>query len=160
MRELARRLNPKLLVTASHAGDASLDDLREYVEVVDMHFISPHRPRQAGSPSQTEAQTRLYLDRLKQLRRVVPVHYQEPFRRGFGKWNPQAEDFVTDLRAAVAGGAAGWCFHNGDARDQPEGRPRRSFDLRAQRLFDQFDEQERKAVELLETVAKQGSSVP
>jgi hypothetical protein len=82
--------------------------------------------------------------------RVVPVHYQEPFRRGFGKWNPQAEDFLADARAAIAGGAAGWCFHNGDARGAPESQPRRSFDLREKRLFAQFDEQERKTVELLQ----------
>jgi len=160
LRELARRLDPNLLVTASHAGDATMDELREYLQVAGVDFISPHRPREAGSPSQTEAKTREYRDRMKQLGRVVPVHYQEPFRRGFGKWNPNAEDFEADLRAAVAGGAAGWCFHNGDERDEPEGRPRRSFDLREQRLFDQLDEQERKAVELLETVVKQVRSAP
>lgn len=157
LRDLAKRLNPQLLVAASHAGDISREELREYMQVVGVDFISPHRPRDAYSPSQTEAKTRQYLSWSKELGRVVPVHYQEPFRRGFGKWNPKAEDFITDLRAAVAGGAAGWCFHNGDRRDASDGQPRRSFDLREKRLFDQLDEQERKTVDLLKGVIGAGT---
>ena len=83
---------------------------------------------------------------------MVPVHYQEPFRRGYGKWNPKAEDFVADLCGALAGGAAGWCFHNGAEHDASDSQPRRSFDLRVKRLFDQLDDEERKAIELLRTV--------
>ena len=75
--------------------------------------------------------------------RPVPVHYQEPFRRGYGRWEPSSADFLADLRGAVAGGAAGWCLHNGSSRGAAEGRPRRSFDLRARRLFDQLDAEER-----------------
>jgi len=149
LREFARQLDPNLLVTASHAGDVSRDELREYLQVAGVDFISPHRPRDAGSPSQTVSKTHEYLSWSKELGRVVPAHFQEPFRRGYGKWNPNAEDFVLDLRAAISGGAAGWCFHNGDARDQANGSPRRSFDLREQRLFDQLDDEERKAVDLL-----------
>lgn len=47
------------------------------------------------------------------------------------------------LVTASDGGAAGWCFHNGDRRDTPDHRPRRSFDLRERPLFEQLDEQER-----------------
>jgi hypothetical protein len=86
---------------------------------------------------------------MKDLGRVVPVHYQEPLRRGYEKWNPRAEDFVTDLRGAMAGGAAGWCFHNGSERGAQDAKPRRSFDLRERRLFDQLDQEERNAIELL-----------
>ncbi len=43
---------------------------------------------------------------------------------------------------AAGGGAAGWCLHNGDERRKDDGKPRRSFNLRTQRLFDQFDEVE------------------
>jgi CubicO group peptidase (beta-lactamase class C family) len=157
LRDVARRLNPQLLITASHAGDISREELREYLQVVGVDFISPHRPRDAGSPSQTAAKTRQYLAWSKELGRVVPVHYQEPFRRGFGKWNPKAEDFVADLRAAIASGAAGWCFHNGDRRDAPDGQPRRSFDLHEKRLFDQLDEEERRTVELLKAVIGDGA---
>ena len=152
LRELARRLDAALLVTASYGGDVPADELREYLRTVKVDFISPHRPREAQSPAQTEAKTKESLAQMKQDGRVVPVHYQEPFRRGYGKWNPKAEDFVADLRGALAGGAAGWCFHNGAEHEAPDGQPRRSFDLREKRLFDQLDDEERKALELLKPV--------
>lgn len=150
LRELARRLDAKRLVTASHAGDLSAEELKQYLDVVAVDFLAPHRPRDARSPGQTAERTRQYLRQMKNLGRIVPVHYQEPFRRGFSKgWDPSAEDFVTDALAARDSGAAGWCFHNGDARQTPDGRPRRSFDVRHERLFDQLDAVERKAVEAL-----------
>src|SRR2546421_8022987 len=152
LRRKVRELDPQRLVTASDGGDIPLDELREYLQTVKVDFISPHRPRDAQSPGQTETKTKEYLARMKESGRVVPVHYQEPFRRGYGKWNPQAEDFVADLRGALAGGAAGWCFHNGGHSDAPSGLPRRSFDLRRKRLFDQLDDEERKAIELLKSV--------
>ena len=49
------------------------------------------------------------------------------------------EDFLTDLDGAIQGGAAGWCFHNGDNRWAPDACPRRSFDMRNKRLFEQLD---------------------
>ena len=114
------------------------------MRTVEVDFLAPHRPRHAGSPRQTEAKTRELLGWMQELGRVAPVHYQEPFRRGFsGQWDPSAEDFAADLRQAIAGGAAGWCLHNGDQREQPDGRPRRSFDLRKGRLFDRLDDEER-----------------
>jgi hypothetical protein len=76
----------------------------------------------------------------------VPLHYQEPFRRDYTDWQPTSQDFQTDLRGAINGGAAGWCFHTGAARDAEKGR-RRCFDLRAKRLFDQLDAEERKFVD-------------
>jgi hypothetical protein len=158
LRDLARRLDPQLLVTASQGGDISRDDLRKYLEVAQVDFVTPHRPRDAKSPARTVANARELLAWMSELGRVVPVHYQEPFRRGFGKWTPQAEDFVRDLQAARAGGAAGWCFHNGDQRAVPDGQPRRSFDLREQRLFDQLDLEELKAVELLKAVVSDTGS--
>src|SRR5229473_3130713 len=111
-----------------------------------IHCIPCNRPRGPKSPSQTEAQTRAYLALAKAVQRVAPVHYQEPFRRGYNRWEPTANDFLTDLRGAVAGGAAGWCFHNGSERSWPDSQPRRSFDLQAKRLFDQLDPEERKVV--------------
>jgi len=159
LRELARRLDPALLVTASHGGDISRDELGDYLRTARVDFVSPHRPRDAQSPSQTEAKTREYLDWMRDLGRVVPVHYQEPFRRGYAKWNPKAEDFVADLRGAIAGGAAGWCFHNGSDHTTPDGRPRRSFDLRENCLFDQLDPEERNAIGLLKPHLKSGADV-
>jgi len=88
---------------------------------------------------------------------VAPVHYQEPFRRSVrpDRWEPTAEDFLTDLKQAIDGGAAGWYFHNGDTRKHPEFKPRRSFDMREQRLFEQLDQEERKFVEAAGRVLSQ-----
>ncbi|HEY2951299.1 MAG TPA: hypothetical protein VGK40_01880 [Verrucomicrobiae bacterium] len=152
LRQLMRQIDPARLVTSSHAGDIQPDELRQYLRDVGVDFISPHRPRHAKSAAETEAKTEAYLATMKELGRVVPVHYQEPFRRGFGQWEPPAADFVADLRGAKAGGAAGWCFHNGAERDKLDGEPRRSFDLRSKSLFEQLNEQERRAIEGMKAV--------
>ena len=155
LRRLARMLDPDLLVTASHHGvDLTRDDIRQDLGTARLDFLSPHRPRAAGSPAQTGAKTRQYLAWMKELGRSVPVHYQDPFRRGYGKWQPKAEDFAADLNGARTGGAAGWCFHNGDQRAAEGGKPRRSFDLREQRLFDQLDGEEARALRLLSEAAR------
>lgn len=149
LRDAARQIDPQRLITASHAGDISRADLRAYLLTVQVDFISPHRPRDAQSVAQNAAKSREYLAWMKEIGRVVPLHCQEPLRSGWAKWQPKAEDFVTDLNGARAGGAAGWCFHNGDQAGRPGGKPRRSFDLREQRLFEQFDGEERKVLALL-----------
>lgn len=152
LREAVAALNPRRLVTASHAGDLSRGDLEQYLRTVKVDFVAVHRPRDADSPGQTEAWARQYLEWMRELGRVVPVHFQEPFRRGYGEWEPRADDFVTDALGAKAGGAAGWCLHNGDQRNGPDRHPRRSFDLRARRLFDQLDPEEMAALERLAIV--------
>ncbi len=83
---------------------------------------------------------------------MVPVHYQEPFRRGYTDWQPSEIDFVNDLIYAKAGGAAGWCFHNGGQKDNKEGFPRRSFDLSEKRLFDQLDPVETEAIKTIQRI--------
>jgi len=148
LREQIRRLDPQRLVTASFGGhDLTETDVRESLVIAGLDFLCPHRPRNAKSPGQTESRTRDLLTMVQKAGRVVPVHYQEPFRRGYTPWEPTAADFLTDLRGAVAGGAAGWCFHNGSQRGAPAGKPQRSFDLRQQRLFDQLDSEERTFVD-------------
>lgn len=154
LRQFARSLFPELLVTASHAGDISRDELKKYLLDVGVDFISPHRPRDKGSSAQTEKQTQQYLLWMKEMGCERPVHYQEPFRRNFGRWEPQVNDFITDLQGAKKGGAAGWCFHNGDNRPAKDGRPRRSFDLRDGSVFSQLDETEREFIKWLETEYK------
>jgi hypothetical protein len=141
LRKRARELAPTLLVTASQGGDLSREDLDRCLNV-GLDFVAPHRPRDRESPRMTAAKTREYLAWMKELGRTVPVHYQEPFRRGYTDWRPTVEDFLTDLRGAREAGAAGWCFHNGDQRDRPDGRPRRSFDLQDGPLTSQLDEVE------------------
>ncbi len=154
LREVARRLDSRLLVTASQGGDIGRDELRDYLLTAKVDFVSPHRPRDAQSAARTEATTREYLAWMKELGCIVPVHYQEPFRRGYAKWNPTATDFVTDLKGAIGGGAAGWCFHNGSEGSAADAQPRRSFDLSQKRLFDQLDAEERNAIDELAKVKK------
>jgi hypothetical protein len=150
LRELVRRLDPSRLVTASFGGhDLGEQDVREALQTIALDFLGLHRPRTPGSPAQTEARTRECLELTRQLGRPVPVHHQEPFRRGYGRWEPAAADFLTDLRGAVTGGAAGWCFHNGAQRTAEDSQPRRSFDMREQRLFEQLDAQERQAIQAM-----------
>lgn len=155
LRDRVRQLDPPRLVTASFGGhDLGVDDVRESLQTIGVDFLCPHRPRSPESPGQTEARTRECLALMKKVGRAVPVNHQEPFRRGYIQWEPSAADFLTDLRGAVAGGAAGWCFHNGTQRNAPDEQPRRSFDLRDRRLFDQLDSEER------EFVAEAARSVP
>lgn len=144
LRQAAREVTPDLLVTASHSGDIDRETLSRYLLDVRVDFITPHRHREPPSPAETESRTREYLEWMREAGRIVPVHYQEPFRRGHGAWAPGASDFETDLRGALSGGAAGWCFHNGDTRDAPDGTPRRSFDLSGRRLFETLDSAELK----------------
>lgn len=166
LRELVRRLDPARLVTASLGGhDLTEEDLRESLLTAGLDFVTPHRPRGPESPAQTESTTRNCLAVMKKLGRVAPVHYQEPLRRGYVQGNPSAVDLLTDLRGAVSGGAAGWCFHNGPQHGTPEKRPRRSFDLRAQRLLDQLDDEERIVIsraagELSRQIEVQGQRKP
>ncbi|MBI4584894.1 MAG: serine hydrolase [Planctomycetes bacterium] len=149
LRGAVKRLDPERLVTASHGGDLSRDELKEYLLGVQADFVSPHRPRHARSARETEAKAREVLAWMRGFGRVAPLHYQEPFRRGYGEWQPAAGDFLADLEGARRGGAAGWCFHNGGEKGKGDGRPRRSFDLREKRLFEQLDEEERKAMATL-----------
>lgn len=150
LRETAKQLDPDRLITASHAGDVSREDLQKYLKNVRVDFISPHRPRNPTSSGQTEAKSRQYLMWMKEIGRVVPLHYQEPFRRGFTRgWEPLSEDYISDAGGALKGGAAGWCLHNGDQKNNPKSEPRRSFDMRNKRLFDQLDNEEKKALQAI-----------
>jgi len=154
LRALAKRLAPNLPATASGGGDLSEDYLRRAINEVGMDFVAPHRPRHAGSPSETERKTRAMYAFMAELDRRVPVHFQEPFRRGYSDWQPRRQDYLDDLRGAIAGGAAGWCLHNGSTRGAPDEEPRRSFDLRKRSLFDQLDQEELSAMTRFAETAK------
>lgn len=143
LREAAKKIDEKRLITASHAGgDLSKADLEKYLKVVEVDFVSVHRPREEGSAAQTEGKAKEMLKWMGEIGKVVPVHFDEPFRRGYEDWNPMLEDYQRDLAGAKAGGAAGWCFHNGGERGVPDGR-RRSFDLSEKGLMEQLDFVER-----------------
>lgn len=147
LREQVRGLDSQRLVTASFGGhDLDQDDLKESIVTIGLDFLTPHRPRNPETPKQTEARTRASLAVLQKLGHPSPILYQEPFRRGYTRWEPTADDFLNDLRGALTGGAAGWCFHNGSQRGSTDERPRRSFDLRDGRLFEQLDPAEGEVV--------------
>jgi hypothetical protein len=153
LRELVRRLDPARLVTASFGGhDLDEQEMRESVVEIGLAFLTPHRPRTADSPHQTEEQTRAALAAMNRLGHPAPVHYQEPFRRGYGGWQPAAEDYLVDLRGAIAGGAAGWCFHNGAQNGALASHPRRSFD--------QLDSEELKVIAEVNKAVGESSKTP
>jgi hypothetical protein len=155
LRDGVKRVDGKRLVTISYVGDISKEDVRRYVQDVRVDFLAPHRRRNPSSPAQTRQITRTYLNQMRDMSRVVPVHYQEPFRRDFSRgWQPAVEDFTADLRGAVEGGAGGWCLHNGDSRWADEALPRRSFDMRSKRLFEQLDTVERQALRQLDSTVR------
>ncbi|HGE72502.1 TPA: hypothetical protein ENX78_16795 [Candidatus Poribacteria bacterium] len=154
LRDRIKSIDPQRLVTASQGGDISEEELKKYLEIVKVDFITPHRPRHEGSPQQTIDKTKEYFSMMQKIGRIVPLHYQEPFRRGYGSWEPTADDFLIDLKNAKENGASGWCFHNGDTRGKEDGRPRRSFDMRKEegRLFDQLDNEEKKVINQAKSV--------
>lgn len=159
LRELradARRLMPGLLVTAS--SNVSREGLAEFLDT-GVAFLAIHRGRSPESPGQTAAATREVLGWLREIGRTAPIHYQEPFRRGYTRgWEPTAADFLRDLAGAREGGAAGWCFHNGSQQGAPDEQPRRSFDLREKRLFEQLDGEEMKLLEAIRDM--RGAATP
>jgi hypothetical protein len=143
LRDQVKAVDRQHLVTAS--GGVSRENLARYLFEVQVDFICPHGPRRAGAAQETASSTREYLAWMKELGRLVPVHYQEPFRRDYGRWQPELDDFCADLHNAKASGAAGWCFHNGSPGFPEAAGPRRSFDMRASegRLIVQLDAVER-----------------
>jgi hypothetical protein len=156
LRQIIRQVDGDRLATASAAEDIPPADVSRYLLLAGVDFLAPHRGRGPDSPAQTAGRTREYLDEARRvLGRPVPVHYQEPFRRDWRAWQPTADDFIADLRGAIEGGAAGWCFHHGDAQGREDGRPRRSFDMSdgEGRLFDQFDAEERVIIKRISEVA-------
>ena len=155
LRERCRLLDPGRLVAVSHCGDIGAADAQAYVQTVGADVLAPHRPRLPESPHQTAARTVGCARLLRDLGRSAPLLHQEPFRRGFGDWQPAASDFLTDLRGAYKGGAAGWCFHSGHDSSQPDGRPRRCFDMRPTegRLLDQLEPEELAVLEHAGAVA-------
>ena len=143
LRDVVKQRDPKRLVTSSHTGDPERRDVERYLRDVRVDFLSVHRPRDARSPDQTAEQAKQVIGWIREIGPAVPLHYDEPFRRGYADWQPTAADFEKDLAAARGAGAAGWCFHNGSQRGAPGERPRRSFDLSEKSLIDQLDAEER-----------------
>ena len=138
-----KAIDPERICTASSVPRP--DNIEKFLSVAKMDFVAPHLARHPKAPKQTAGQVRALLEAMQGASRTVPVLLQEPFRRGYqDNWQPVAEDFMTDLKGALDGGAAGWCFHNGATRGTADQRPRRSFDMRPREgsLIGQLDEEE------------------
>jgi hypothetical protein len=148
LRDLARKADAGLLVTASHSAGLTAKDQAAYVQKVGLDFISYHAARDAKSAAQNERRTERIMSDFP-TNAAVPLMYDEPFRRGYADWNPTAKDFATDLAGAKSGHAAGWCFHNGGQANTRDHRPARSFDMSKKRLLDQLDNEERKFLKSL-----------
>lgn len=147
LRQFVRELDSSRLVTASFGGhDLDESDVRAALFEAGLDFLAPHRPRTQQSARETRQQTAKLLVLMQRLGRPVPILYQEPFRRGYPGWQATVADFLADLNGARAGGAAGWCFHNGSQWNTADHQPRRSFDLDSSRLFPQLDAVERQVV--------------
>lgn len=153
LQETVHRLDPQRLVSASRSGNITRKELRDEILKAKLDFITPHRSREKNTHQETEPKTREWIAWMEQIGHSVPIHFQEPFRSGYGKAAHGPEDFLIDLEGAFRGGAAGWCFHNGDSRGKPERKPRRSFDMREQRLFEQLDSEDRKVLDGIRQMA-------
>lgn len=97
---------------------------------------------------------------MAELGKTVPVHYQEPFRRDYSpQWQPTIEEYLTDLRGALAGEAAGWCLHNGSNRHTEDRQPRRSFDRTPEQgsLLASLDETELAVLQALAAITASSS---
>ncbi len=143
----ARERAPGVPVGASYwFYDTGREGVKHHLEHTRPDVLAPHLNRYRGCAGETAAKVRTIRRLQTEFGAELPIHLQEPFRRGFRAedWEPRVHDFLTDLEGALAGGAAGWCFHNGDRRDVPDRRPRRSFDLSEERLFAQFDDTDRR----------------
>ena len=147
LREQVRRFDPERLVTASFGGhDLDEADLREAMLTIGLDFVAPHRPRDAqiGRPDRSQ-DPRVPRDDASD-RPVGSGALPGAVPPGLRPLAADGERLPHRPARAVAGGAAGWCLHNGSSRGAPEERPRRSFDLHARRLFDQLEEEEREVV--------------
>lgn len=132
LRDAIKEIDATRLVTASGLA-LTRESVKECLFRAKFDVVAPHLPRRAEDPARTRQRVEQLHAWMQELGRVVPVHLQEPFRRDYGAWQPDTDDFLTDLRGAIEGKAAGWCLHNGSNRMAEDQRPRRSFDLRPDR---------------------------
>ncbi len=135
-----KAIDPLRLCTASSVP-GSQTELASFRSVAKMDFITPHLCRDAGCAAQTLGTMNQYVSWMNALGFRIPVHFQEPFRRGYASYDPVVEDFYRDNTGAKVAEAAGWCWHNGSSRTSADGRPFRSFLMTDPegRLYTQID---------------------
>ena len=155
-----KEVDPERICTASDGSDISTEGVAPRI-AAGLDMLCPHRRRNSKSPVETRDDAQRLLKAAEESGRVVPIHYQEPFRRDYSRgWDPTASDFLADLDGAVRGGAAGWCFHNGSSRHSEGKRPYRSFDMSQEGLLEQLDQEESDVVETAALVVEQAQKLP
>jgi hypothetical protein len=155
-----KEVDPERICTASDGSDISTEGVAPRI-AAGLDLLCPHRRRDSNSPAETRDDARRLLKAVEEAGRIVPIHYQEPFRRDYSRgWEPTASEFLADLDGAVRGGAAGWCFHNGSSRHSADKRPYRSFDMSKRGLFEQLDREESDVVDAAALVVEQAQQLP
>ncbi len=142
--DAVKSVDPDRLCTASGVPH-SQNELSDYKTLAHMDFITPHLCRNAECPAKTVGTVKRFVQWMDELGWRVPIHLQEPFRRGYGRYAATVEDFYRDCSGAKVAEAAGWCLHNGgNARK----RPHRCFNMgdREGRLYAQWDRVEQTVV--------------
>jgi len=136
-----KAIDPTRLCTAS-STPTSQSQLSDFKNTAKMDFISPHLCRDSSCPAATLGTVNNYSSWMDNLGWRIPIHLQEPFRRGYStSFNPLEDDFLRDCSGGKLAGAAGWCLHNGDNFDAA---PYRSFtmDNARGRLYAQWESAE------------------
>ncbi len=136
-----KQYKPGVLCTASQVPSSASDLYNKYI-ATGCDFIAPHLCRDQGCASQTYGTVTNFISWMSQYNRRMPVHLQEPFRRGYTSYNPVSSDFLADCSGGKNAQGAGWCLHNGSNAGNT--RPYRCFDMKDAegRLFAQLDSEE------------------
>ena len=134
-----KEIDPKRICTAS-GRPGSQENVEQYIKA-GCDFIAPHLDRDEGSSAKTIGSVKEIIGWMNALNHRMPVHLQEPFRRGYTDYQPTVEDFFRDDSGGKIAGAAGWCLHNGSNRNSEDRKPFRSFNMGgdAGRLYEQLD---------------------
>ena len=103
------------------------DNIREEMDS-GIDVFSPHLTRSSDWATETQLRTERIRGFLASIGQSVPVYLQEEHRTDWNSVHPTKADFITAVRGARDGGAAGWVFHT-DA----------GFDLASASLYDSFD---------------------
>ena len=138
-----KEIDPKRICTAS-GRPGSQENVEQYIKA-GCDFIAPHLDRDEGSSAKTIGSVKEIIGWMNALNHRMPVHLQEPFRRGYTNYQPTVEDFFRDDSGGKIAGAAGWCLHNGSSRISKDHKPFRSFCMSGDRLYTQLDEVELEA---------------
>ncbi len=144
----AKQYKPGVLCTASRNITSASDYYNKYV-ATGCDFIAPHLCRDSTCPAQTYATVTNFITWMNQYGVRMPIHLQEPFRRGYSTtWEPVLNDFLVDCSGGKNAQAAGWCFHNGWVDTTSSHLPYRCFEMNnsSGRLFAQIDSEEWKVV--------------